>query len=219
MTTTTSETTETGTETTESGSESGTTTETQQSGKVGFTSEQQAHIDKLIEKAKTQGKISGETAVRKYLEEQAQSAEDQAKSAAQRAEQERDEARREALVARVETRAERAALAAGVKPERVDRFLKLVDLTDLDDLAPDGSIDADAVKAAVESTLTDVPEFKGGSTGDTSGGAPAGLSGEPTGGAGAGKAFTRAEIDAMSVEEYEKNAEAIKAQMKAGTLK
>jgi hypothetical protein len=52
-----------------------------------------------------------------------------------------------------------AAIAAGVKAERIDAFLRHVDTADIavDD---DGSVDGAAVKAAVDKALADVPEFK-----------------------------------------------------------
>jgi hypothetical protein len=62
------------------------------------------------------------------------------------------------------------ALAAGVKPERVGAFLKLVDTKDID-VSDDGEVDAKALKSAVTAALKVVPEFKGaaGSSGQLGG--------------------------------------------------
>lgn len=61
------------------------------------------------------------------------------------------------------------ALAAGVKPDRVAAFLRLVD-TDGIEVTDDGDVDGKAVKAAVAAALKVVPEFKGTSAGGQLGG-------------------------------------------------
>lgn len=73
------------------------------------------------------------------------------------------------------------ALAAGVKPERVERFVKLCDLSALSDVdhSDEAKVSA-ALKSAVDSALEDVPEFKGNtvpaaSGGDRAGSAPQGV--------------------------------------------
>lgn len=124
------------------------------------------------------------------------------------------EAKREAVAARVEVAAERAALAAGVKPERVQRFLKLVDL-DLDEVTDDGKVNSDAVSEAVLSTLTDVPEFKGAAPAP-GGGAPGGADFDGTG--GSVKQWTAAEIASLSPAEYKQHQAEILAQMRAGKI-
>lgn len=53
-----------------------------------------------------------------------------------------------------------AALAAGVKAERIDYLLKLADLDGIE-VGDDGEPDADAVKTAIESVLKDLPELVG----------------------------------------------------------
>jgi len=58
---------------------------------------------------------------------------------------------------RAAARAERYALRAGVDPDRVDRFVRLVDL---DDVIDGTSIDFDELKETVGDTLDDFPEFK-----------------------------------------------------------
>lgn len=86
-------------------------------------------------------------------------AEEKARAEREEAQRERDAARAEAAQARVEAAAERAALAAGVDPKRVERFMRLVDLSD-ESLQDEGKPDKKAIEAAIASALEDVPEFK-----------------------------------------------------------
>lgn len=50
------------------------------------------------------------------------------------------------------------ALAAGVKPERIDYLLKLTDLSKIE--VKDGAVDSALVKEAIENVLKDLPELK-----------------------------------------------------------
>lgn len=52
------------------------------------------------------------------------------------------------------------AAANGVKPEKMQYFLRLVDRTGLE-LKEDGTVDEEKIKAAVENVLKDMPEFRG----------------------------------------------------------
>lgn len=52
-----------------------------------------------------------------------------------------------------------AAVTAGVKADRVDKFLRLVELDDIN-VDDDGTIDTKAIEKAVKATLDDLPEFK-----------------------------------------------------------
>ncbi|OZM73986.1 hypothetical protein CFN78_06775 [Amycolatopsis antarctica] len=64
------------------------------------------------------------------------------------------------------------ALAAGIKPERVERFVKLCDISgalDGVDRGDDAKVQA-AIQSAVDSALEDVPEFKGTNLPQSSGG-------------------------------------------------
>lgn len=103
-----------------------------------------------------------------------------------------------------------AAVEAGVKPGRVNKFLRLVDLSDIE-LNDKGEPDSQAIKAAIEAELADAPEFKG----ESSGGASGGDFGNDVG----KKKWTQAEVDKLSPEEYEKHREAILAQSRTGTMK
>lgn len=115
------------------------------------------------------------------------------------------EARREALSIRVETTAERLALKAGVKPDRVERFLRNVDLSDLDELTEDGKPNQAALTKLIGDTLADVPEFRGQTA--------AGASGAEFGGDPAKKVWTRAEIAKLSADDYAKHETEILAQL------
>ena len=74
-----------------------------------------------------------------------------------------------------------AAVAAGVKPDRVDAFLRIVD-TDGIEVDDDGDADAKAIKAAVAAALDIVPEF---ATGDAKP-APSGVTAPKPANAGGG---------------------------------
>jgi len=128
---------------------------------------------------------------------------------------ERDEARTEALTARVETTAERLALKAKVDPDRVDRFMRLVDI-DVEDLTADGKPDPDAIAAAVKKTLDEFPVLGQSRRREREGRGVGRRLGQ--GGTGT-KTFTRAQIAEMTPAEFEKNETAIMAQMQAGALK
>lgn len=126
-------------------------------------------------------------------------------------------AERKALESTLSTTAERLALAAGVNPARVAKFLRTFDL-DLDELATDGKIDTDAVKLLVEHELNDSPEFLASTTPPpVNGGAPTG--GDFTGANQGGKVWTRAEIAKLTPAEFEEHEAEISKQVAAGTVK
>lgn len=158
--------------------------------KVTFTPEQQAHIDTLIQKNTGKSKAAAEKDFKTWLDQQAMGETDRLKAEKATADQAVLDAKAEALTARVETTAERLALAAGCKPDRVTKLLRLLDLTG-DNLATDGKPDLDAIKALVEKELADTPELKG-----TSG--PAGKSGGEFNDGEGKRTWTRAEIAALA---------------------
>lgn len=180
---------------------------------IAFTPAQQAHIDKLIGKAKGTAKTAAEKELKTWLEQQSMTEADRLKAEKAQLEQEREAARAEILTTKIETAAERAAIAAGVKPDRVDRFLRLVDLTDRDELTADGKPDNDAITAAVAKALGDVPEFKGEPA------RPSGSSGsDGMNGNGDRKTWTREEIAKMSVADFEKHEDEINAALAGGRV-
>lgn len=108
------------------------------------------------------------------------------------------------------------ALAAGVKPDRVDRFAKLVDvdsaLKDVD--RSDSSKVSEALNSAVASTLEDVPEFKASSANvpSTSGGdRSTGDNGKPV--------YTRDQIKNMSREDLVEKSDELTQAMAEGRIK
>lgn len=183
-------------------------------GKVTFTPEQQAHIDDLIRKNTGKSKAAAEKEFKAWLDQQAMSETDRLKAEKEAADKLVSEARAEALAARVETTAERLALAAGCKPERVSKLLRLIDLTSDDLATEDGKPDTDAIKALVEKELADTPELKG-SAGPTTGASGA----DDMGGAGGGKVWTREEVAKLSVEEFEKHEAEIMKQLQSAGVK
>ncbi len=181
-------------------------------GDITFTPAQQAHIDRLIARQHGKAKTQAEKDLKAWLEQQSLSESDRLKAEKAQLETERETARREVLTTKVETAAERAAVAAGVNPDRVDRFMRLVDLSDLDELAADGKPDTDAIKAAVAKALADVPEFKGEAPKSGSSG-----TGDMNGG-GDRKTWTREEIAKMSVADFEKHEAEINAALTGGRV-
>jgi hypothetical protein len=172
----------------------------------------QAELDALIGRAHGKAKTQAEKELKAFLEAEGLSETEKLKAAATQADERVAAAQREVLVTKIETAAERAALAAGVKPERVERFMRLVDL-DPDDVTDDGKPDPDAIRKAIDKVLGEVPEFKGEP-------APTGAAGgEHTG--GGGKQWTRSEIAelAKNPAEFAKHEAEIDAQVKAGTVK
>lgn len=105
------------------------------------------------EKRASEKDLSEVEKLKKQLEERDSAQAAKAAKAAQRA---------------VAAEAKAQALAAGVDPKRVDRFARLVDLSDVE-IDDDGEFDTDEVSTAVAKILEDFPEFKaaGGQTTET----------------------------------------------------
>lgn len=172
----------------------------------------QAELDALINKTHGKAKAKAESEFKTWLDQQSMGEADRLKAEQAAAVAERDAARAEVLATKVETTAERAAIAAGVKPDRVDRFMRLVDLSNVDDLTDDGKPDRAAIDAAVTAALDAVPEFKGTA-------APAGASGAEHNGDGSPKTFTREQIANMTEAEYEANKGDIMKQLTGAGIK
>lgn len=82
----------------------------------------------------------------------------------------------------VKSEAKAAAIAAGVKPEKVPYVVKLADLDGIDVDDDDGP-DSDAIKKAIDKVLKDMPEFKAQAAGGGSGtGFQVGADGSQSGG-------------------------------------
>lgn len=87
------------------------------------------------------------------------------KDQAEQAAQETTETAKQALV---RSKAEVVAVQVGANPERVAQVVKLADLADID-VDDDFTVDAKAVKKAIEQVLSDVPELKASKTASRSG--------------------------------------------------
>ena len=83
---------------------------------------------------------------------------EKAQEAAAKAAQQRDEALSMAHNTLKRTEVKMQALGSGVKPERVDYLLKLIDLNQIE--VNDGEVNRDAVKLSVEKLLTELPELR-----------------------------------------------------------
>lgn len=113
----------------------------------------------------------------------------------------------------VTAEAKAVALGSGVKPDRMNRFLRLVDLDDVD-VDDDGEVDEDAVADAVKAALEDVPEFAGsGESKDEPKRTKSG--GDNHKGDDTGPLLTREQIKAMSPEEINENWEQIQKSLAA----
>lgn len=142
-------------------------------GKVTFTPEQQAHIDKLLNdqfgKGAAKGAKEREAAIAEYLTQQGLSETDRLKAEKDAAEQRAQQVTETANQRLVLADAKVAAVTAGAKSDRVAALLKLVDLSDIgvDDA---GNVDAKAIEKAVKKGLDEYPEFKAvdGKTGKSS---------------------------------------------------
>lgn len=171
----------------------------------------QDEVEKIVAKR--------ESRLRKKLEKEAEEAKKKAEmSESEKLKAEKEEAEKrsadsltKANQMLVKADAKVAAVAAGVKPERINKFLKLVDLSDIE-VSEGGEPDGAAIKAAIAEALEDVPEFKGAAGGG-------GASGGDFGGDAGRKKWTQAEVDKLSPEDYEKHRDEILAQSKTGTMK
>ncbi len=137
----------------------------------------QAELDKLITREKDKAR-------RQAADEAAQAAERAKLDDVARLEAEKADAEKAAADALakangilVKAEAKGAALAAQVKPDRVDAFLRTVDLADVE-VDADGTVDAKALATIIDDGLKALPEFKaappapGSGGGDFAGGTP-----------------------------------------------
>lgn len=139
-----------------------------------LTPEQQAIVDAQVTKqvgAAMAKKLEAER--KKWESEASEKAKREKMDEAERLKAEKADAEKAAndAVARANQRlvladAKVAAVTAGVKGDRVDKFLRLVDLDDIT-VDDDGTIDTKAIAKAVKATLDDLPEFKGTTNGRT----------------------------------------------------
>lgn len=108
--------------------------------------------------------IEDETSLKSIIEAH-KDAQEKAKTDLQKAQEAKEAAEKQAKEALtkanqvlIQTEAKLQAVALGVKPERVDYLLKLVDLSEIE--VENGQVDKEAVKLAVEKVLSEVPELK-----------------------------------------------------------
>lgn len=119
----------------------------------------QADLDKLIKTRLEKDRKAREAEAKAEADKAAMSEAEKLKAEKAEADTRAEEAERKALETKVETLAERAAVAADVDPKRAGRFVQLVPIA-LDDLAPDGEPDEKAIAKLVGKTLDEWPEFK-----------------------------------------------------------
>lgn len=180
-------------------------------GKVAFTPEQQAHIDALVADRVERAK---KTAKQQALDEAKQERDREQMDELERVKAEKADAEKIATDAaaerdrvRIESKAEVAALAAGVPKERLEKALLLLDLGDVT-VDDGGKVDGKAIEKAVEKLKGEIPELFAAPAAGRSGGDFSGGQGK--------RSFTAAEVKAMSPKEYAEHREEILAAMREG---
>lgn len=124
----------------------------------------QAELNRILAKQKKELLESIEAEKKKAAMTESERLKAEKEEAEKKAKQSMDAANARMVAAE----AKAAAIALGVKPDKVTYLLKLADLSAIEP-AEDGSIDVKAVNAAIETVLKDLPELKG-STGTQQGG-------------------------------------------------
>lgn len=174
----------------------------------------QADLDALVERRLGKAKRKWDDEAKTYADRVKMDEAERAKAERADAEKVSAEKVKGANTRMIKAEAKSAALAAGVKADRLSRFLRNVDLDNVD-VDDDGNLDEKAVADAVKAALADVPEFAATGNGN---GAGKGASAEFNGNGNTRK-FTKDDIAKMSVDEFEKNEKEIMAQMRAGAVK
>ncbi len=158
----------------------------------------QAELGRRIAAERAKAKRGAEKDFKDWLDKQAMSEADRAKAEKEASDKAAETARFEALVDKIETRAERYAIAHGVDPKRVEKFLRVVGEIDVDDLSDDGKPDNDAIEAMIKAQVADNPEFKAAANGK------AGASGGEFNGDNGPEQLTREQLKGMSPQEIVK---------------
>lgn len=186
------------------------------SGKVEFTPEQQAAIDRLVAERVKRAETAAEKRAKTAAEEAAKRAQmdESERLKAEKADAEKRAADALALASRTIVNAEAriAAAAAGAKPERLERIVRLLDLDDV--AVEDGVPDSKAVAAAVKALKAELPELFGGAPSKRSGA-------DMEGGDGDKRVWTRAQIAELAKKpsEYAKHEEEIDAALREGRIR
>lgn len=171
----------------------------------------QAEVDEMFQKrmATEKAKLEKELADRAEVEklEGAEKAEAEAKLAREQAEA----TTAAAHTALIDTELRAQALAAKVKPERVEAFLRTLDRSGIT-VNEAMQVDQLMARGAVAKAVELMPEFVGSTKPPPPGGGDHDGEGDPT-------VWTKAKIAALSATEYEANREEIHRQMAAGTIK
>lgn len=132
----------------------------------------QAELDRLVASEKAKAKKAAEAEAKQAAERAKMDEAERLKAEKADSDKAAAEATAKANARVIRSEAKLAAVASGVKADRVERFLKLVDLDGIE-VDDDGEVDSKAVSKAVAAALKDVPEFKG-DAGQGNGGASGG---------------------------------------------
>lgn len=120
----------------------------------------QDELDRLIAARVRRAERQAEERLRKEREREEMSELERLKADLETQKQIADEARRNAAAALMRARAERLALSHGIRPDRVDYAVRLLDLSrfEPDD---DGNIPQDEIDTAVQQLVREIPELLG----------------------------------------------------------
>jgi len=129
---------------------------TPEPGKTFTQDELDALISSRLARAKRQWEADAEEARKK----EQMTAEERLKAEKEEAERKAQDAQTAANQRIIAAEAKVLAVSLGVKPERVAYALKLADLSAVE-VDENGDPDADAIKAAIETVINDLPELKG----------------------------------------------------------
>jgi len=201
-------------QTEQSASDTGETGET--APRVQFTPEQQAAIDELVaERVRRAERVAAQKAKAEADEAMRRASMDETerlKAEKADAEKRAGEAMTQATKVLVNAEARIAAAAAGAKPERIDRILRLLDLDDV--TAEDGKVDTEAISAAVKALKAEVPELFGPAQ------PPARSGGDMSGSGGDKRTWTRAQVAELAKDpkKYAEHREEINAAMRDGRI-
>ena len=122
-----------------------------------FTQEQ---LDEIISKRLARERKQWEQQIEEERKKAAMTEAERLKAEKEEAERKAQDAQTAANQRIINAEAKVLAVSLGVKPERVAYALKLADLSAVE-VDENGDPDADAIKAAIEAVINDLPELKG----------------------------------------------------------
>lgn len=118
----------------------------------------QTELDKIVQREKRRAAEAERKRLEDEAKQAAQTAEERLTAEKEAAEKRAQDAVTRANVRVIAAEAKAQAVALGIKPERIRYALRLADLAEVE-VGDDGEPDANAIKAALEAVLKDLPEL------------------------------------------------------------